>query len=84
LDGPKLVRKLVVGGETSDQKEAKVDAASATQATSLSVNIQVDGPRVRVTNDKGVVLDDYTALQHNFSGGRIGIRTESQFVARKK
>ena len=84
LEGQKMVRKLVIGEEVSDQKEAKVDATAATQATSLSVHIQVDGSHVRVSNDKGVVLDDYTASPHNFSGSRIGIRTESQFVVREK
>lgn len=81
LDGQRLVRKLVVGEAVSDQKEMKVDAAAATEASSLSVHIQVEGSDVRVTNDKGVVLDDYSA-DHSFSGGRIGIRTDSQFVVR--
>jgi len=83
LEGQKLVRKFVIKEEASDQKEAKADATATTQATSLSVHIQVDGSHVQISNDKGVVLDDYTA-QHNFSGGRIGIRTESQFIARAK
>jgi len=84
LDGQKLVRKVVSAEETSDQKEVKVDAAATNQETSLSIHIQVDGPHVRVSNDKGVVLDDYTAVLRNFSGNRIGIRTESQFVVRQK
>ena len=84
LDGPKLQRKLVVGEQASDTKEAKVDATAATQETSLSVHIQVDGSHVLITNDKGVVLDEYTAPRHNFSGGRIGIKTESRFVVRDK
>jgi len=84
LDGQKMVRKLVVGEETSDTKEAKVDVTAATQATSLSVHIQVDGSHVLISNDKGVVLDDYTAGRHTFSGGRISFKTESQFVVRDK
>ncbi len=84
LEGQKLVRKLVIKEEASDQKEAKVDATATTQATSLSVHIQVDGSHVQISNDKGVVLDDYIATQHNLPGGRIGIRTESQFVVRAK
>jgi hypothetical protein len=83
LDGQKIMRKLVVGEATSDQKELKADFAVVTQETSLSVHIEVDGSHVLVTNDKRAVLDDYTAPEHNFSGGRIGIRTESQFVVRK-
>jgi tetratricopeptide (TPR) repeat protein len=84
LDGQKMVRKLVVGETISDLKEAKVDVVAATQATSLSVHIQVDGSHVLISNDKGAVLDDYLAPQHNFSGGRIAIKTESQFVVRDK
>jgi hypothetical protein len=84
LDGQKMVRKLVSGESASDVKEAKVNLTAATQATSLSVHIDVDGSHVQIRNDKGLVLDSYTAPQHNFSGGRIGIRTESQFVVRDK
>jgi serine/threonine-protein kinase len=84
LDGSKMVRKLVIEENVSDQKEAKVDAAAVTQGTSLSVHIQVEGSHVQVSNDKGVVLDDYNSPEHNFSGGRIGIKTESQFVVRNE
>jgi tetratricopeptide (TPR) repeat protein len=84
LDGQKMVRKLVIGEEASDIKETKVDVAAATQSTSLSVHIQVDRSHVLISNDKGVVLDDYSAGRHNFSGGRIGIKTESHFVVRDK
>ena len=84
LDGQKMVRKLVIGEEASDIKETKVDVAAATQPTSLSVHIQVDGSHVLISNDKGVVLDDYSAGRHNFSGGKIGIKTESHFVVRDK
>jgi len=84
LDGQKMVRKLVIGEEASDTKEAKVDVAAAAQPTSMSVHIQVDGSHVIIANDKGVVLDDYIAASHNFSGGRISIKTESQFVVRDK
>jgi len=84
LDGQKMVRKLVSGESASDVKEAKVNLTAATQATSLSVHIDVDGSRVQIRNDKGLVLDSYTAPQNNFSGGRIGIKTESLFVVRDK
>jgi tetratricopeptide (TPR) repeat protein len=84
LDGQKMVRKLVIGEEASDIKETKVDVVAAAQATSLSVQIQVDGSHVLISNDKGVVLDDYSAGRHNFSGGWIGIKTESHFVVRDK
>jgi hypothetical protein len=84
LDGQKMVRKLVIGESPSDIKEAKVDVTAATQATLLSVQIDVDGSHVQIRNDKGLMLDSYTAPQHNFSGGRIGIKTESLFVVRDK
>jgi hypothetical protein len=82
VDGQKMVRKLVIGEAASDIKEAKVDVTAATQATSLSVQIDVDGSHVQIRNDKGLVIDSYTAPQHNFSGGRIAIKTESHFVVR--
>jgi hypothetical protein len=84
LDGQKMVKKLVNGEAPSDIKEAKVDLTAATQATSLSVQIDVDGSHVQIRNDKGLVLDSYTAPQHNFSGGRIGIKTDSLFVVRDR
>jgi hypothetical protein len=84
LEGQKMVRKLLIPKAASDIKEAKVDVAVATQATSLSVQIDVDGSQVQIRNDKGLVLDSYTAPQHNFSGGRIGIKTDSLFVVRDK
>jgi serine/threonine protein kinase len=82
LDGQGLKRKLVVGGEASDEKEVKVNTVSAEQANSLSVHVRVDGVHVTITNDRGVVLDDYTAQGHDFSRARIGIKTDSQFRVR--
>jgi hypothetical protein len=87
LDGQKLQRRFVVGEAGSDLKETKVDvaAAAATQATSLSVYVQVDGPHVQISNAKGTILDDYmVAPKVNFSGARISIKTDSQFVVRDK
>ena len=82
LEGQKLTRKLVVGDAASDQKEAKADAVAAGQASSRSVHIRVDGGHVTITNDRGVVLDDYTSPEHDFSNARVGIRTDSQFLVR--
>jgi serine/threonine-protein kinase len=79
LDSQKLVRKLVPGDQ-SDQKEVKVDATA--DPLSLSVHIQADGSHLTVSNDKGVVLDDYT-VPGNFSAARLGIKSESEFVVRK-
>ena len=82
LEGQKLTRKLVVGEQTSNAVETKVDAQSASQNTSLSVHVRVEGTHIRITNDKGIVLDDFTAPGQDFTNGRIGIRTDSQFVVR--
>jgi eukaryotic-like serine/threonine-protein kinase len=86
LDGQKLQRRLVVKDEASDSKETpKVDVAALNQATSLLVYIQVDGSHVQISNAKGVILDDYVVPQKaNFSGVRISIKTDSQFVVRDK
>ena len=82
MEGGKLTRRLVVGQDTSNQKEAKIDAQSAGQKDSLSVHIRVDGGQVRITNDKGAVLDEFTAPGQNFSNGRIAIKSDSLFVVR--
>src|SRR5580765_1578399 len=76
MEGGKLTRRLVVGQDTSNQKEAKIDAQSAGQKDSLSVHIRVDGGQVRITNDKGAVLDEFTAPGQNFSNGRIAIKSD--------
>jgi serine/threonine protein kinase len=80
----KLTRRLLVGEETLGEKEAKVDALSSSQQTSLSVHVRAEGSRVRVVNDKGIVLDDFTASGQDFSKGRIGIRTNSHFIVRSE
>jgi serine/threonine-protein kinase len=78
----KLTRKLVVGQEPSEQYEAKVDAQSAGQPGSLSLHVSVEGGRVRISNDKGARLDEFTAREQDFSKGRIAIRTDSLFLVR--
>ena len=78
----KLTRRLVVGQEASNQREAKVDAQSVGQKDSLSLHIHVEGARVRITNDKGTVLDEFTAPAQDFSSGRIAIRSDSLFLVR--
>jgi len=78
----KLVRKIVVGQDGSNQKEARVDAQSPGQKDSLSVHIRVEAGQIRILNDKGVVLDDFTAPGQDFSNGRIGVRTDSLFLVR--
>ena len=78
----KLTRRLMTGQDTLNQKEAKVDAQAAGQKDTLSLHIRVQGSQIRITNDKGVVMDDFTAPGHDFSGGRIGVRSDSLFLVR--
>ena len=78
----KLSRKLIVGQDASNQTEVKVDAQSVAQKNSLSLHVRADGGHVRVTNDKGTVLDDFNAAGQDFSNGRIGIRSDTPFVVR--
>jgi hypothetical protein len=37
---------------------------------------------VRITNDRGTVLDEFAAPGQDFSNGRIAIRSDSLFVVR--
>jgi serine/threonine-protein kinase len=80
--GGKLTRKLVIGQEASNQQDAKVDAQAGSQNDSLSLHIRVEGGHVRVTNDRGAVLDDFTAPKQDFSNGRIAVRSDSHFLVR--
>jgi hypothetical protein len=82
LEGGKLTRRLVVGQDVSNQKEAKVDAQSVGQRDSLSLHVRVDAGQVRITNDKGAVLDEFTAPAQDFSKGRIAIKSDSLFLVR--
>ncbi len=78
----KLTRKLVVGQDSSNQREAKVEAQSAGQKDSFSLHIRVEGGQVRITNDKGTVLDEFNAPGQDFSSGRIAVRSDSLFLIR--
>ena len=82
LEGGKLTRRMVVGQDASNQKEAKVDAQSAGQKDSLSLHIWVDAAQVRILNDKGTILDEFTAPGQDFSSGRIAIKSDALFVVR--
>ncbi len=78
----KLTRKLVVGQDSSNQREAKVEAQSVGQKDSLSLHVRVEGGQIRVTNDKGAVLDEFSAPGQDFSNGRIAVRSDSLFLVR--
>ena len=79
----KLTRKLVVGQDSSNQREAKVEAQSTGQKDSLSLHVRVEGGQVRLTNDKGAVLDEFSAPGQDFSNGRIAVRSDSPFLVRR-
>jgi len=80
LEDQKLSRRLVLEGKGADQKSGKVNVVSVTQSVSLSVHVQVDHSHIRLTNDKGEVLDDYSVAGHDLSKGKIGIKTSSLFA----
>jgi len=82
--GGKLVRKLIVGPETYSSVEARVEAQASARPGIVSIHIRLEGGRVRVTNDSGHVLDDFTAPGQDFSKSRIGMRTDSLFIVRSE
>ena len=82
--GGKLVRKLIVGQETYSPVEAKVEAKASARPGIVSIHVRLEGGRVRVTNDSGHVLDDFTAPGQDFSKSRIGMRTDSLFIVRSE
>ena len=84
LESGKLTRKLVAGQDSSNQKEAKVDAESVGQKGSLSLHVRVEGGQIRVTNDKGALLDEFSAPGQDFSNGRISVRSDSLFLVRSE
>jgi serine/threonine protein kinase len=79
----KFTRKLISGDDISDEFDKKVDAVAVNQQTSLSVHVQTEAGHVRISNDKGVTLDDFTAPAQDFSRGKIGIRSDSLFLVRR-
>jgi hypothetical protein len=82
--GGKLVRKLIVGQETYSPVEAKVEAQSNARPGIVSLHVHLEGGRVRVTNDSGHILDEFTAPGQDFSRSRIGVRTDSLFIVRSE
>jgi len=78
----KLTRKLIVAQGSSNQREAKVEAESTGRKDSYSLHIRVEGGQVRITNDKGAVLDEFAVPGQDFSNGRIAVRSDSPFLVR--
>jgi serine/threonine-protein kinase len=81
LDKQKLKLRQQHGSE--DHHEQRVDASSSAPNGSLSVHIQAEGSHIKITNDKGEVLDNYTSPESDFSNGRLGIKTDSLFTVHK-
>jgi serine/threonine protein kinase len=81
LDDQKLTRSMVVGEVISDRHENKGNAEASGQNTSLSVKVRIEGNHVKVTNDKGEVLDDYMAKE-NLTNAKLGIKTDAHFIFR--
>ena len=72
---------MTIGDEISDKYEEKVNAEASTQNTSLSVKVRIEGNRVKITNDKGGVLDDYVAKE-SLANSKLGIKTDTHFIFR--
>jgi hypothetical protein len=83
LDKQKLKRELRQQHGSVDHQEHNADARSSAPSASISVHIQVEGSRVKITNDRGEVLDDCTSPESDFSNGRLGIKTDSLFTVQK-
>ncbi len=78
LDGGKLTRKVVTQG--SDHAETK--ASLNGDADIFRLRIQVEGQRVRILNEAGEAVDDYTATDPalvNLRGGKVGLKTNAEF-----
>jgi hypothetical protein len=81
LDDQKINRVMVIAGEISDKYDKKVNAESSSQSSSLSVKVRIEGKHVKITNDKGEVLDDYVA-KDDLSNAKLGIKTDAHFIFR--
>jgi len=81
LDDQKIYRLVAAGDENSDKYDKKVNAEASGQNTSLSVKVRIEGNRVKVTNDRGEVLDDYVA-KDSLANAKLGIKTDAHFVFR--
>jgi serine/threonine protein kinase len=77
LDNDKLARKAVVQHPTDNvEKTIKEDSAE------FKVHIRVDGSHIKVTDEKGEILDDYIPQEpvlHDLSSGRLGLKTTGEF-----
>jgi serine/threonine-protein kinase len=80
INGDKLTRKAVAEKKTFDEYES--DAQLNGAADGFHIRIRVEGRHVRISNDRGEVLDDYTPQNpalHDLASGRVGIKTSGDF-----
>jgi len=84
LEGHTLLRKVVINNVESDQRRTPdVDLQSSTEKGLISLRVRVDGARIEIVNDRGTVVDQIVAPQ-DFSGGRINVKTDSEFLPRRE
>lgn len=84
LEEGKLSRKVVVGRDVSDVKEAGA-AVGLDAKGAINVHINTEGSRIHITNDKGQTLDDYTGTApalREVADGRVGLRTNVPFTVK--
>jgi len=83
LDSEKLTRKASVNNQTFDKKENDVKKKVKADAHEFVVKIRVEGSRIVVTNDRGEIMDDYTAQNpalHDLTGGSLTWKTAAGFT----
>ena len=81
IDGDKFSRKAIVQN-TIDQQESDVQQQLMGEADGFHIRIRVEGQHVRISNDRGEILDDYTPQNpalHDLATGRVGVKTSADF-----
>jgi hypothetical protein len=81
LDNQKLIRKAFAG-HPLDQKQIPIENLIKADAQRFDVRIRVDGSHIRVTNEKGQILDDYVSQDPALSdpaSGKLGLKTTAEF-----
>jgi hypothetical protein len=82
LKGQKLTRKMIVKGKPATDLDEIESPNVTTRKDVYSVHIHVQDEHVKISTDHGNVLDDYPFAGHDFSHGRLGIKTELFFIVR--
>ena len=82
FDGEKISRKSIVQQQTIDPREANIQSLMNGNPKSYDIRIRVDGQHIRIINENGATLDDYTPQNptlNDLAGGRVGIKTSGEF-----